>query len=88
MQRSISTARSRSLLLLAGGVLRRRRVCRDRPGNVPLNNQLAALAPTATSQALAFWKETYMTRWVALNSLRTLACFLASGFTLAALIIR
>jgi hypothetical protein len=29
-----------------------------------------------------------MTRWVALNSLRTLACFLASGLTLAALIIR
>jgi uncharacterized membrane protein len=78
---------SRSLLLLAGisyvvGVF-----AVTAAGNVPLNNQLAALAP-ATSQALAFWKETYMTRWVALNSLRTLACFLASGSTLAALIIR
>lgn len=56
-------------------------------GNVPLNNQLAALVPQ-TSQALAFWKEAYMTRWVNLNSLRTLACFVASGLTLAALIDR
>lgn len=56
-------------------------------GNVPLNNQLAALAPE-TSQALDFWKQTYMTRWVNLNSLRTLACFLASGLTLAALVVR
>ena len=56
-------------------------------GNVPLNNQLAALSP-ATSQALGFWKEAYMTRWVALNSLRTAACFLASGLTLAALVVR
>lgn len=56
-------------------------------GNVPLNNQLVALAPE-TSQALTFWKEAYMTRWVTLNSLRTAACFLASGLTLAALIVR
>ena len=56
-------------------------------GNVPLNNQLAALAPE-TSQALTFWKESYMTRWVTLNSQRTVACFLASGLTLAALIVR
>ena len=56
-------------------------------GNVPLNNQLAALAPE-TSRAFTFWKEAYMTRWVTLNSLRTAACFLASGLTLAALIVR
>lgn len=56
-------------------------------GNVPMNNRLAAMDPS-TAQTLAFWKQTYMTRWVALNSLRTLACFLASGLTLAALIVR
>lgn len=56
-------------------------------GNVPLNNRLAAMDPS-TAQTLAFWKQTYMTRWVNLNSLRALACFLASGLTLAALIVR
>ena len=56
-------------------------------GNVPLNNRLAAMDPS-TAQTLVFWKQTYMTRWVNLNSLRTLACFLASGLTLAALIVR
>ena len=56
-------------------------------GNVPLNNRLAAMDPS-TAQTLAFWKQTYMTRWVNLNSLRTLACFLASGLTLAALVAR
>jgi hypothetical protein len=39
------------------------------------------LQPT-TTQALTFWKDSYMTRWVTLNSVRTLACFVASGFTL------
>jgi uncharacterized membrane protein len=56
-------------------------------GNVPLNNQLAAMDPAAT-QTLVFWKQSYMTRWVNLNSLRTVACMLASGLTLTALVIR
>ena len=56
-------------------------------GNVPLNNRLATMDPS-TAQALAFWKQSYMTRWVNLNSLRTLACFLASGLTLSALVVR
>ena len=77
----------RNLLLLAGISYMVGVFAVTAAGNVPLNNQLATLAP-ATTQALAFWKETYMTRWVALNSLRTLACFLASGLTLAALIVR
>ena len=56
-------------------------------GNVPLNYRLDAMDASAP-ETVAFWKETYMTRWVTLNSLRTLACFLASGSALAALIIR
>lgn len=56
-------------------------------GNVPLNNQLAAIDPAA-AQTFAFWKETYMTRWVNLNTVRTVACLLASGLTLAALVVR
>lgn len=56
-------------------------------GNVPLNNQLAGVDPAA-SQTLAFWKQSYMTRWVSLNTVRTLACLLASGLTLSALVIR
>lgn len=78
---------ARSLLLLAGisylvGVF-----AVTAAGNVPLNNQLAAMDP-ATAQTLTFWKQSYMTRWVNLNSLRAIACFLASGLTLAALITR
>lgn len=56
-------------------------------GNVPLNTQLAALEP-ASAPALAFWKGSYMTRWISLNSVRTVACFMASGTTLAALVVR
>lgn len=56
-------------------------------GNVPLNNTLAGLEPQ-TRAALAFWKESYMTRWISLNSARTIGCFLASGLMLGALLIR
>lgn len=56
-------------------------------GNVPLNNTLASLE-AQTGAALSFWKESYMTRWVSLNTVRTVACFLASGLTLAALVLR
>jgi uncharacterized membrane protein len=75
------------LLVIAGGVYLLGVFAVTALGNVPLNNRLAALEPTAT-QALAFWKDSYMTRWVTLNSVRTLACFVASGFTLGALVIR
>lgn len=78
---------SRLLLVLAGATYLLGVFAVTAAGNVPLNNQLAGLGST-TSQALTFWKESYMTRWVTLNSLRTLACFLASGLTLAALVIR
>lgn len=56
-------------------------------GNVPLNNRLAALSP-ASAEALSFWKQAYMTRWVSLNSLRAAACFASAGLSLAALAIR
>jgi uncharacterized membrane protein len=78
---------SRSLLLLAGISYVVGACCRDRCRQCAAQ-QSACSSCAGTSQALAFWKDSYMTRWVALNSLRTLACFLASGFTLAALIIR
>ncbi|MCY0094311.1 DUF1772 domain-containing protein [Hoeflea ulvae] len=77
----------RLLLMLAGGLYIIGVFALTAAGNVPLNNQLATLAPS-TPQALAFWKEAYMTRWVSLNTLRTIACLLASGLTLAALVMR
>ncbi|MEM5473577.1 anthrone oxygenase family protein [Hoeflea sp. AS60] len=75
------------LLMLAGGLYLVGVFAVTAAGNVPLNNQLAAI-DRASPQSLAFWKQTYMTSWVTLNSLRTLACLLASGLTLAALAIR
>ncbi|AKI01343.1 putative integral membrane protein [Hoeflea sp. IMCC20628] len=77
----------RLLLMLAGSLYLVGVFALTAAGNVPLNNQLAALAP-ATPQALEFWKQAYMTRWVSLNTVRTIACMLASGLTLAALVIR
>jgi len=73
------------LLMLAGGSYLIGVVAVTVIGNVPLNTQLAALDAGEAGQ---FWKETYMTRWVSLNSLRTIACMLASGLALAALIVR
>ncbi|MEM5493872.1 anthrone oxygenase family protein [Hoeflea sp. AS16] len=78
---------SARLLMLAGAIYLVGVFGVTAAGNVPLNNQLAAMDPSA-AQTLAFWKETYMTRWVNLNSLRTLASFLASGLTLTALVVR
>lgn len=75
------------LLMLAAGLYLVGVFALTAAGNVPLNNQLAAMDPAAT-QTIAFWKQTYMTRWVNLNSLRTVACLLASGLTLTALVIR
>jgi len=77
----------RNLLMLAGGLYLAGVFAVTAIGNVPLNNQLAELAPSS-SEALGFWKQHYMTRWVSLNTLRTIACMLASGSTLAALVIR
>jgi len=56
-------------------------------GNVPLNNQLAVMDPAA-SQTLGFWKNIYMTKWVNLNSFRTVASLVSAGLTLTALVIR
>ncbi|MEQ8479543.1 MAG: DUF1772 domain-containing protein [Hoeflea sp.] len=75
------------LIMLSGAVYFAGVFVLTAAGNVPLNNTLAGLE-AQTAAALSFWKESYMTRWVGLNSVRTLACFLASGLTLAALVIR
>lgn len=75
------------VLMLAGGVYLVGVFAVTALGNVPLNNQLAALDPAA-GQALTFWKKLYMTRWVGLNSIRTIASLLASGLALTALVIR
>lgn len=75
------------LIMLSGAVYIAGVFALTAAGNVPLNNTLAGLEPQAGA-ALSFWKESYMTRWVSLNSARTIACFLASGLTLAALVIR
>lgn len=75
----------RLLLILAGCLYLLGAIGLTVIGNVPLNIQLDAL-PAAAAQG--FWNETYMARWVTLNSLRTVACMLSSGLTLAALIVR
>jgi len=75
------------LLMLAGGIYLVGVFAVTAFGNVPLNNQLAGIDPAA-SQTIAFWKQSYMTRWVSLNTVRTVACLLASGLTLGALVIR
>ncbi|WP_299867928.1 anthrone oxygenase family protein [uncultured Hoeflea sp.] len=76
----------RLMLMLAGGSYVVGVFAVTAIGNVPLNNRLAALQP-ASAAALEFWNEVYMTRWVTLNSVRTAACFIASGLVLSALII-
>lgn len=45
-------------------------------GNVPLNNQLAAVSPGDT-EAAEVWKR-YLSRWTALNHLRTAAAMAAA----------
>lgn len=55
-------------------------------GNVPLNNALEdAAADSAKGEAM--WQR-YMSRWVAWNHVRTLACTLSLGFLVAALVER
>ncbi|MDF1608484.1 DUF1772 domain-containing protein [Hoeflea sp. YIM 152468] len=77
----------RLLLMLAGALYLVGVFAVTAAGNVPLNNHLAALA-ASSSEAQDFWTKRYMTRWVSLNTLRTIACLLASGMTLAALVMR
>ena len=77
----------RWLLMLAGGLYVFGVFALTAAGNVPLNNRLAAIDPAA-AETLAFWRETYMTRWVALNSLRAIASLLAAACALGALVIR
>tara|TARA_R110002020_G_scaffold36134_16_gene108666 strand:- start:1223 stop:1702 length:480 start_codon:yes stop_codon:yes gene_type:complete len=76
---------ARILLMLAGGAYLIGAVAPTAIGNVPLNRRLDAMDAAVAGP---FWKESYMTTWVTLNSLRTVACMLASGLTLAALVIR
>ena len=47
-------------------------------GNVPMNTALGRLDP-ASSEAQTYWRETYLPRWTALNSLRTAACYAAAA---------
>jgi uncharacterized membrane protein len=77
----------RLMLALAGGFYLVGVFALTAIGNVPLNNRLAGMDPAA-ALTREFWTQTYMTRWVSLNSLRTAACLLSSGLTLAALVIR
>lgn len=53
-------------------------------GNVPMNNTLAAA--TGAKQS-AYWHETYLSRWTALNTVRTCACLAASAAYLVALVL-
>ncbi|GJL98198.1 MAG: membrane protein [Hyphobacterium sp.] len=51
-------------------------------GNVPMNNRLAVMEPTS-SAAVEYW-HTYGQRWTRLNTIRTLASFVASACFLIA----
>lgn len=84
---AMETGMPRLLLMLAGGSYLVGVFAVTAIGNVPLNNRLAGLE-SQSAAALVFWNEVYMTRWVTLNSVRTAACFIASGLVLSALIIR
>lgn len=75
------------LLMLAGSVYLVGVFAVTAFGNVPLNNQLAGIDPAAP-QTREFWNQSYMTRWVSLNTLRSAACLLASALTLGALVVR
>ncbi len=55
-------------------------------GNVPLNNALDA-ADAASAEGEAMWQR-YMSRWVAWNHVRTVACTLSLGLLVAALVER
>mmetsp|Transcript_16962 Transcript_16962/g.20800 ORF Transcript_16962/g.20800 Transcript_16962/m.20800 type:complete len:242 (-) Transcript_16962:203-928(-) len=50
-------------------------------GNVPMNNQLAALTGSAQSQ---YWQHTYLPKWTLYNTIRTLACIASSVCSLIA----
>lgn len=52
-------------------------------GNVPLNNALAAFDAGLVT-GTRYWTETYLPRWTALNTMRTLACLVASAALLHA----
>lgn len=82
---SVEGAASR-LLMLAGGLYLVGVFALTGLGNVPLNNRLAVMEPAA-AQTLAFWKDVYMTRWINLNSVRSVVCMVSAGLTLAALVI-
>lgn len=53
--------------------------------NVPMNEALAAMDHGAEATQ-SYWADTYLPRWTAWNSLRTLACSAAAALTLAGVI--
>lgn len=53
--------------------------------NVPLNETLAAME-TEAPETTRFWQQTYLPRWTFWNTVRTMACALASALTVIGLI--
>lgn len=53
--------------------------------NVPMNEALAGLAPDS-DVARDYWTGTYLPRWTFWNSVRTVACAVASGLLLFGLV--
>jgi len=53
--------------------------------NVPMNEALAAMDPTADI-ARSYWEGTYLPRWTFWNSVRTAACIAAAGLLLAGIL--
>lgn len=50
-------------------------------GNVPMNKALAALEGEA---ATTYWRTTYLPRWTALNTVRTIGCAVSATLSLIA----
>ncbi len=53
--------------------------------NVPMNNTLAKLEKDTETKS--YWENVYLPRWTFWNSMRTVACLLSAGFTLAGLLV-
>jgi uncharacterized membrane protein len=53
-------------------------------GNVPLNERLAGMDAT-TADGRAWWAAVYGPRWTRLNTVRTVACFVAAAVLIGAL---
>ena len=68
-------------MIAAGGIYLIASFASTAAFNVPMNTALANL-DAATSAAQSYWTETYLPRWTAWNTVRTLACLASMALLL------